>query len=537
MVGSLPNRSKRKNRGAMADKDFIIGLLERVRRRVRSEQRFKVIYAILSGALIFPVLLKLIDLFSPIKGLAVVVLLGIWAVATTVWLIRRTRIQVSLDQAAENLDRLAHLQDQMKTAWWFIDHPQSSEWVDVHLQRTVRSAGTLKVETLYPGSIPKTFHRAFALMAVFVILNFLPLSENHNWFFLQGAPPFQLSRTDQALADRAKKLLEKSDAAKELEKIIGDLEHGKISSDAAQQQISDLRQQIDGGNLELSNILDGLASIANQLEHSSALAPAAEAMSAGNAAEAAEEIRSVGENLGVTPEDVLREMQKSMSQAAVNSPASLQELSKRMQETSDSLKNNDPEAGKVALDKLAESLDKLAQRMKDQQQQSQASKQLADLQNSLHQEAAAGEESAEAQQSPSPAEGAGKESGAPSPNSNPSAGTPSGNGQGSKSSSGSNTSGSGLPAELSLGDTTKLDVQLKMEGLKGQAGKGGQPQDFEEASKQERSAMDYRNVPSQLNPAQKDALNQNRLPREQREIVKYYFEEIRPRSAGGPIKQ
>jgi hypothetical protein len=76
-----------------------------------------------------------------------------------------------------------------------------------------------------------------------------------------------------------------------------------------------------------------------------------------------------------------------------------------------------------------------------------------------------------------------------------------------------------------------------MEGLKGQAAKSEQLQDLEEASKQERSTMDYRNVPSQLSPAQKDALNQNRLPREQREIVKYYFEEIRPRaSATAPAK-
>jgi len=88
----------------------------------------------------------------------------------------------------------------------------------------------------------------------------------------------------------------------------------------------------------------------------------------------------------------------------------------------------------------------------------------------------------------------------------------------------------GSPEDLKPGELTKLDVQLKMEGLKGQAGKGEQLEDVEEASKQERSAMDYRNVPSQLSPAQKDALNQNRLPREQREIVKYYFEEIRPRA-------
>jgi hypothetical protein len=472
--------------------------------------------------------------------MTVVVFLFLWAIATAAWLIWRTRGQETLSQAAANLDRLAHLQDQMKTAYWFIRHPSSqpssSEWIDVQIQKAVQKAEQLKIETLYPAKIPNTFQRAFALMAVFVILNFLPLSRNHNWFYLQGAPPFQLSRTDQALVDRAKKLLEKTDAAKELEKIINELQQGKISSDAAQQQLSDLRQQIDGGNLELNNILDGLTSMANQLEQSSALESTAQAMAAGNPADAAEQIRSLAEKLGVTPADVLREMQKNMSLAANKSPASLQDLSKRMKEASDAFKNEDPEAGKVALDNLAQALDQLAQKMKGQQQQSQASQQLADLQNSLQQEAAADQAGSEAQLSPMPSQGqgGGGENGDSSPNGTPSTGNASGNGQGLQS---SNSGASVSPEDLKPGEMTKLDVQLKMEGLRGQAAKSEQLQDLEEASKQERSAMDYRNVPSQLSPAQKDALNQNRLPREQREIVKYYFEEIRPRAtATAPAK-
>jgi archaellum component FlaC len=338
--------------------------------------------------------------------------------------------------------------------------------------------------------------------------------------------------------DRAKKLLEKTDAAKELEKIISELQQGKISSDDAQQQLSDLRQEIDGGNLELNNILDGLTSMANQLGQSDALASTAQAMAKGDAAEAAEQIRSLAEKLGITPEDVIREMQKNMSLAANKSPASLQDLSKSMKDASDALKNEDPQAGKIALDNLAQALDQVAQKMKGQQQQSQASQQLADLQNSLQQEAAADAAGAEAQLSPIPSQGqgGGGESGDSSPNGTPSAGNSSGNGQGSQSAN-SNSSAFGSPEDLKPGEMTKLDVQLKMEGLKGLAGKSGQQQDLEEASKQERSAMDYRNVPSQLSPAQKDALNQNRLPREQREIVKYYFEEIRPRAtATAPTK-
>ena len=146
---------------------------------------------------------------------------------------------------------------------------------------------------------------------------------------------------------------------------------------------------------------------------------------------------------------------------------------------------------------------------------------------------AASEAASQAQLTPIPSQGqgGGGESGDSSPNGTPSAGNSQGNGQGSQSSNSSNSTAFGSPEDLKPGEITKLDVQLKMEGLKGQANANSQLQDIEEASKQERSAMDYRNVPSQLSPAQKDALNQNRLPREQREIVKYYFQEIRPRAA------
>jgi hypothetical protein len=97
----------RTNHGAMADKELIIGLLERVRRRVRSERRFKTIYSILSIALILPLVFKLIDLISPFRGTTVVVFLILWTIATAAWLLWRTRGQETLSQAAANLDRCA----------------------------------------------------------------------------------------------------------------------------------------------------------------------------------------------------------------------------------------------------------------------------------------------------------------------------------------------------------------------------------------------------------------------------------------------
>ena len=78
-----------------------------------------------------------------------------------------------------------------------------------------------------------------------------------------------------------------------------------------------------------------------------------------------------------------------------------------------------------------------------------------------------------------------------------------------------------------MGAPTALNVKLEQEKLTGE-NDGGTPQNLEEASKQERSKLDYRNVHSDLSPAQKDVLNQDKIPWELKGLIKNYFEAIRP---------
>ena len=49
---------------------------------------------------------------------------------------------------------------------------------------------------------------------------------------------------------------------------------------------------------------------------------------------------------------------------------------------------------------------------------------------------------------------------------------------------------------------------------------------IEEASQRERSKLDYKNVRSNLTPAQKDSLNQDPIPFEQRQFVKEFIESL-----------
>jgi hypothetical protein len=97
-----------------------------------------------------------------------------------------------------------------------------------------------------------------------------------------------------------------------------------------------------------------------------------------------------------------------------------------------------------------------------------------------------------------------------------------------------NSEGNGLmPSGKGGGDApregapTHLDVKLQQERVKGVEDEGRE-ENIEEVSKQERSRLDYRNVKSELSPAQKDLLNQDRIPWEYRPLIKNYFQAIRP---------
>ena len=80
------------------------------------------------------------------------------------------------------------------------------------------------------------------------------------------------------------------------------------------------------------------------------------------------------------------------------------------------------------------------------------------------------------------------------------------------------------------GEVTALEVQLQKEALKIEEGLGGEEpaEDVEAAGERERSKLDYRNAPSNLTPAQKDLLGQDRIPWQSRQLIKNYFQAVKP---------
>jgi hypothetical protein len=175
----------------------------------------------------------------------------------------------------------------------------------------------------------------------------------------------------------------------------------------------------------------------------------------------------------------------------------------------------------------AEFLKDLSEKIQDRQFKEQAVRELQNLTESLQQRDAnsqtaksAAKERGEGEGEIQPVEGEpGKDDTGSAPTDSPSEGG-----------SGQNPSGRhGNDAPVEGPPTQKLDVQLQQEQLTGQHDQEVKPEEIEQTSKQERSKLDYRNVPSELSAAQKDVLNQESIPWQYRRLIKNYFAAIQPR--------
>ena len=88
----------------MSDREQIIHFLEKAEKRARSNKRFNDIAKTLAIAFVVPVVFKLLDFYFLFRGRTVVTFLGLWALATLVWILARMRGKSPLNQVAGKID-------------------------------------------------------------------------------------------------------------------------------------------------------------------------------------------------------------------------------------------------------------------------------------------------------------------------------------------------------------------------------------------------------------------------------------------------
>jgi hypothetical protein len=551
----------------MSDRDLILDFLRKAEKRTRSNKRFNEIATTLALALLAPVGFKLLDLFFLFRGRTVTLFFGTWAVVTVICIVFRLRGHNNLSQIASNVDTSARLNDQLKTAYWFIQNPRESDWVQLQIRRTAQATGQLRLKTIFPRRLPRNSYLAAALLFVLVALNFVPLSLNYNWLYLQAAPPFRLNALERASLESALKLLDRAKAAEnskiaeKIENLIEDLEQGNISVDEAIKQLGDLQQELEAGDLDAANITNGLAEMAAILRQSKALQTAAQSIARGDLAQAAAQMREVNQRLDALLPPDLREMSEKLQEASERPRNGLENLARAFDMAAGSLRRGDRAATHSDLDRISKELETLAQQLEDQRLRSEAGDELGDLIEALEE----GEQGAASAQAGKPNAGQGKagqkdggrgepgergetaEEGSGNPQDTAQEGQPGapgeetelagepGNSPGETSEDapngkGGNSFGGSTKSAPLEGDATSLEVQLQKEALKIEPAEGEQPdKDTEAAGEQERSKLDYRNAPSNLTPAQKDLLSQDRIPWERRQLIKNYFQAVKPK--------
>ena len=261
--------------------------------------------------------------------------------------------------------------------------------------------------------------------------------------------------------------------------------------------------------------MKALKEIAEKLHQSELLEPTADSLADGDLYGAANDLRNLAEQIarGEATADQIQEMKAAMAVAANTKKKA--ELEPALQELADTSDTAEDDGIYEELSETAQVLQELAEKLQTAAQEGesyQAGKTTDDTPSS---ESVQVSDSAPGELKRSNTSGPGGGSNAP----------PGGLAQLPKS----------LEAKLALDVKLQTEVVETVEANKAQ----NKPKDEEEisqATRQERSKVDYRNVKSDLSPAQKDLLNQDHVPWEYRALIKGYFQAIRPQGAA-PAKK
>jgi hypothetical protein len=430
----------------MSDREVIIQLLRNVEWRLRANRLLHETASGLTAILLFLVAIKVFNFWIPLPSWAFSSVLAVSAIVFAVYVFVRSRNKAALEATAVSLDLKAGLNDEIKTALWFIKNPRSSEWVDWQIRRAAHKAAKIDAYRTFPTILPRSAYMAAAVAMVLVGLNLIALPG------ASPAAPESARSRNASLAD----------------------------------------------SLLLQEINAGLDEIASELRKSERLAPVADALTDRRLADAANEFRKVGAELSGESAQALEDIQASMEAAAArNTREALQPLAAGLAEAAKALMNKDTASAQEGIEDIAQDLEDLDEEIYKQE--------------SPRDQLAAGNERRGEQDGHVP--------GAPIPDQRDFA-------QETSSSDGLGASGGNAEPGPRRGAPTTLDVKLEQEAMQGLPDAGISRIEVEEASRRERSKLDYRESPSDLTAAQKDALIHDSLPWKYRPIIKNYFQTI-----------
>jgi hypothetical protein len=444
-----------------------------------------------------------------------------------------------LERAAGVADRRAGLNDEIKSAYWFMRQHDASPWIDLLVDRAAGTARRLSLKGLVPVpvAIPKRFGIALGLFVLLQLLALVP-SDGPLLTFAAASDSVRFERTREAYADEIRDMIDgegdellNEDALAFLEEALEELEAAETSFDELLRDLREAQDALDEGNLEMAATRDALDELAEEFTGQNELANFVDALRNEDLGDAGDLMRDLAEALSGMDAQELANLGERLQEASQLDEPMIQELLQALQEAGAALSEERLADAQEALQEAADALDQITDRSARQEASNQAAERAQAMQESLSQQALGSQGQAQmAQGQSAQARQADASMAMPSSAVNRSEGSQP---PGEQTGPAGNATGDPSGGDLELGASTTLEAQLLLEVIDAFAPDEEEPELdpedlFQEASRQQESLLQYRDVQAPSRYSRGSALNAENIPWRYRNLVKKYFLSIAP---------
>ena len=521
------------------ERSTITAILKRIDLKVRFNQtllHLSVASCLVLGAL---VLIELAPRLVPVNMPPGSLIVGVGSAAFLAFLLWSQIGGRQLGRAAGVADMRAGLNDEIKSAYWFMRQNDSSPWIDLLVGRAAATARRLNPRRLVPVTIPKRFGITLALFGLLQIFALVP-SDGPLLTFVVASDSIRFERTLDTYAEEIRDLIDgegdellDEEALALLELALEELEAEDTSFDELLRNLREAQDLLDEGNLEMTAIRDALDELGEEFSGSNELKDFVNALRNQDLSDAADRLRDLAERLADLDGLELTELAELLQEASNLDEPAIEELLKALQQAADAIAEDRVPDAQEALNEAADEIDQITDRQARQQANNEAAERAQALQEALARQPMSAEGQTQMAQGQSgEAQQANASTAAPSSTVNRSEGAQP---PGTESGPAGNATGDPSGGPLALGASTTLEVQLALEVVDDTALEFSDeereldPEDlFQEASRQQGSIVQYRDVRAPSQYSQGSALNAERIPWQYRSLVKKYFLAIRP---------
>ena len=520
------------------ERSTITAILKRIDLKVRFNQtllHLSVASCLVLGAL---VLIELAPRLVPVNTPPGSLIVGVGSAAFLAFLLWSQIGGRQLGRAAGVADMRAGLNDEIKSAYWFMRQDNSSPWIDLLVGRAATTARRLNPRRLVPVTIPKRFGITLALFGLLQVLALVP-SDGPLLTFVVASDSIRFERTLDTYAEEIRDLIDgegdellDEEALALLELALEELEAEDTSFDELLRNLREAQDLLDEGNLEMTATRDALDELGEEFSGSNELKDFVNALRNQDLSDAADRLRDLAERLADLDGLELTELAELLQEASNLDEPAIKELLKALQQAADAIAEDRVPDAQEALNEAADEIDQITDRQARQQANNEAAERAQALQEALARQPMSAEGQTQMAQGQSgEAQQANASMAAPSSTVNRSEGAQP---PGTESGPAGNATGNPSGGPLELGASTTLEAQLALEVIEGATPDPDEereldPEDlFQEASRQQGSIVQYRDVRAPSQYSQGSALNAERIPWQYRSLVKKYFLAIRP---------